>query len=157
MAPTPHELNRQRHWVCALQIAERRHGLGLTQRDVIDRLEALGISVSNRALSAMEHGQGIDVGRLPELAVALECTVTYLLGMTAEPTSWEPDPGAVLVPQSSSPLTVAGEHEPWLPYPDASRARSNGIGQVKPRPVNGNGSGGRVLPRAVAKAPSTRA
>ena len=49
------------------------------------RLDALGVSASNRTLSAMEHGQGVDVGRLPELAVALDCSVTYLLGLTEEP------------------------------------------------------------------------
>lgn len=114
MTPTPHELNRQRHWVCALQIAERRHRLGLTQRDVVDRLEALGVTATNRTLSAMEHGQGMDVGRLPELALALECTVTYLLGMTSDPHSWEPDPGALPALAPTPPLTVAGDHECWL-------------------------------------------
>jgi hypothetical protein len=39
----------------------------------------------------MEHGQGLDVGRIPELAAALQCTVTYLLGLTMDPHRWEPD------------------------------------------------------------------
>lgn len=91
MPPTSHDLSRQRHWVCALQLAERRRMLGLTQQDVVDRLAALGVAATNRSLSAMEHGQGLDVGRLPELAVALECSVTYLLGLTVDPDRWEPD------------------------------------------------------------------
>jgi transcriptional regulator with XRE-family HTH domain len=77
--------------VCALQLAERRRMLGLTQQDVVDRLAGMGVASTNRSMSAMEHGQGLDVGRLPELATALECTVTYLLGLTMDPDRWEPD------------------------------------------------------------------
>ena len=91
MLSTSHDLHRQRHWVCALQLAERRRGLGLTQQDVVDRLAGMGVAATNRSLSAMEHGQGLDVGRLPELATALECTVTYLLGLTMDPDQWQPD------------------------------------------------------------------
>lgn len=91
MVPTSHDVSRQRHWVCALQLAERRRMLGLTQQDVVDRLAAVGVAATNRSMSAMEHGQGLDVGRLPELATALECTVTYLLGLTMDPHRWEPD------------------------------------------------------------------
>ena len=29
--------------------------------------------------------------RVPELAAALDCTVTYLLGLTEDPARWEPD------------------------------------------------------------------
>ncbi len=91
MPQTSHDLSRQRHWVCALQLAERRRMLGLTQQDVVNRLASLGVAATNRSLSAMEHGQGLDVGRLPELAVALDCSVTYLLGLTVDPDRWEPD------------------------------------------------------------------
>src|SRR3954454_3738704 len=91
MASTAHDLNRERQWVCARRMSERRHQLGLTQRDVVDRLGVLGLATSNRTLSAMEHGQGLDVGRLPELAIALDCTVTYLLGLTRDPARWAPD------------------------------------------------------------------
>ena len=75
-------------------IAQRRHQLGLTQQEVVDRLTALGVAATNRTLSAMEHGQGIDVGRMPELAAALDCTVTYLLGLTSQPQQWVPDEGS---------------------------------------------------------------
>jgi transcriptional regulator with XRE-family HTH domain len=87
------DVHRERHWTCARRMSERRHDLGLTQHDVVRRLEALGVCASNRTLSAMEHGQGVDVGRLPELASALDCTVTYLLGLTDKPDSWQPDEG----------------------------------------------------------------
>lgn len=102
MPPTSHDLSRQRHWVCALQLAERRRMLGLTQQDVVDRLARMGVAATNRSMSAMEHGQGLDVGRLPELAAALECTVTYLLGLTMDPDRWEPD----------APVTSAGNGRP---------------------------------------------
>ena len=31
------------------------------------------------------------MGKLPELARALDCSLTYLVGLTDDPTSWEPD------------------------------------------------------------------
>jgi len=81
---------RERHWVCAQRIRERRLALGLTQREVVVRLEHRGNPTTNRGLSAMENGRGLDLGLLPELADALGCTVTYLLGLTTDPTSWHP-------------------------------------------------------------------
>jgi transcriptional regulator with XRE-family HTH domain len=91
MVATAHDLNRERHWLCARRISDRRHALGLTQTDVVSRLAALGTAATNRTLSAIEHGQGVDVGRLPELAVALDCSITYLLGLTEDPGDWTPD------------------------------------------------------------------
>jgi transcriptional regulator with XRE-family HTH domain len=87
------ELNRELHWLCARRLCERRHQLGLTQLDVVGRLLEDAVPVTNRAISAMENGQAVDVGRLPALARALECSVTYLLGLTDEPTRWQPEPG----------------------------------------------------------------
>jgi transcriptional regulator with XRE-family HTH domain len=112
---TPHDLNRERQWVCARRINARRHTLGLTQWDVVERMAALGVTGTNRTLSAMEHGQGIDVGRLPELAVALDCTVTYLLGLTKDPQSWVPDDRSVDVTAS---LNRSGAHSSWILGPD---------------------------------------
>jgi transcriptional regulator with XRE-family HTH domain len=85
------ELNRELHWLCARRLCERRHQLGLTQLDVVSRLFGDGVSVTNRAISAMENGQAVDVGRLPALARALECSITYLLGLTDDPIRWDPD------------------------------------------------------------------
>jgi transcriptional regulator with XRE-family HTH domain len=73
------------------RIRDRRRSLGLTQKQVVTRLAAQGVCSTNKALSSLEHGAGIDVGKLPELAAALDCTVTYLLGLTDDPASWQPE------------------------------------------------------------------
>jgi hypothetical protein len=65
--------------------------LGLTQKQVTSRLGRLGVASTNKSLSSLEHGAGLDVAKLPELAAALECTVTWLLGLTDDPHRWEPD------------------------------------------------------------------
>src|SRR5262245_13608697 len=78
---------RERHWVCARRLRERRLALGLTQREVVARL---GHQTTNRALSVMENGRALDLGLLPDLATALECTVTHLLGLTDDPSAWQP-------------------------------------------------------------------
>lgn len=82
---------RERHWVCAQRLRERRRALGLTQRDVVALLECRGHTTTNRTLSAMENGRGLDLGLLPELAEALRCSVTYLLGLTQDPSAWHPE------------------------------------------------------------------
>jgi transcriptional regulator with XRE-family HTH domain len=90
MDQTPCDPARERHWVFARRLRERRSALGLTQRQVVAKLEQRGPRISNRALSAMENGRGLNLGLLPELAEALDCTITYLLGLTADPSSWQP-------------------------------------------------------------------
>lgn len=82
---------RERHWICAQRLRERRLALGLTQREVADRLRAQGGVTTNRALSAMENGRGLDLGLLPELALSLGCSITYLLGLSSDPSDWHPD------------------------------------------------------------------
>lgn len=82
---------RERHWTCAQRLRDRRLALGLTQREVVDRLVRHGSRTTNRSLSAMENGRGLDLGLLPELADALDCTVTYLLGLCSDPSAWQPD------------------------------------------------------------------
>jgi transcriptional regulator with XRE-family HTH domain len=81
----------QRNLTCAIRIRERRRQLGLTQAEVVDRVNGQGSRLSNQALSAIENGRRLAVGRLPDLAAALECTVSYLLGLTADPDRWPPD------------------------------------------------------------------
>jgi hypothetical protein len=72
----------------------------------------------------MEHGQGIDVGRLPELAVALDCTITYLLGLTENPGRWVPDDRSVDVtvditgPVDGRPSWILGPDVPDLGRPE---------------------------------------
>lgn len=117
------ELHRERHWTCARRMSERRHDLGLTQCDVVERLTALGVGATNRSLSAMEHGQGLDIGRLPELATALDCTVTYLLGLTENPHRWPPDDVEALAADDLlPPETPRG----WILGPDVPDRTSAG-------------------------------
>ncbi len=81
----------QRNLTCATRIRERRRELRLTQAEVVDRVSVHGSQLSNQALSAIENGRRLAVGRLPDLAQALDCTVTYLLGLTTDPRRWQPD------------------------------------------------------------------
>src|SRR5512142_43746 len=85
------DLGASRHLVASQRLRERRRSLGLTQKQVITRLARLGVASTNKALSSLEHGAGLDVAKLPELALALDCSVTWLLGLTDDPSCWEPD------------------------------------------------------------------
>ena len=107
---------RERHWICAQRLRERRLALGLTQREVADRLRAQGGITTNRALSAMENGRGLDLGLLPELAVSLGCSVTYLLGLSSDPADWHPD-GQVPTPsqEDRKPECLPGILGPDVP------------------------------------------
>jgi transcriptional regulator with XRE-family HTH domain len=91
MTSTTCDQVRERHWVCASRMRERRLAQGLTQREVVGRLARRAVCTTNRAISTMENGRGLDLGLLPELAEVLDCTVTYLLGLTSDPHSWRPD------------------------------------------------------------------
>jgi transcriptional regulator with XRE-family HTH domain len=110
---------RERHWICAQRLRERRRELKLTQLDVVTRLHGHGAEMTNRALSSMENGRGLDLGWLPELADALDCTVTYLLGLTADPASWLPDgvaptarPHGTALPAPAVSIEQPGVSEP---------------------------------------------
>lgn len=85
------DLGAHRHLVVSERLRERRRALGLTQKEVVARLRRLGVATTNKALSSLEHGAGLDVAKLPELACALECTLTYLVGLTEDHASWTPD------------------------------------------------------------------
>ena len=76
---------RHRHLVVSERLRERRRELGLTQKEVVARLRRMGVTTTNKALSSLEHGAGLDVCKLPELARALDCTLTYLVGLTDRP------------------------------------------------------------------------
>ena len=80
------------HMVVAQRLRQRRRDLGLTQKQVVTRLSRLGLRTTNKTLSCQEHGAGLDVAHIAHLACALDCTTTYLLGLTADPRRWEPDP-----------------------------------------------------------------
>ncbi|MEU4294319.1 helix-turn-helix transcriptional regulator [Kribbella sp. NPDC026596] len=85
------DLAVDRHLVVSHRLRARRLQLGLTQKQLVSRLARRGIRTTNKTLSSFEHGAGVDVVRLPELAAALDCTVTFLLGLTEDPARWEPD------------------------------------------------------------------
>jgi transcriptional regulator with XRE-family HTH domain len=87
---SPSDLGATRHLMVSQRLRERRRTLGLTQKQVISRLARLGVLSTNKALSSLEHGSGLDVAKLPELAAALDCSVTWLLGLNDDPHSWEP-------------------------------------------------------------------
>jgi transcriptional regulator with XRE-family HTH domain len=89
---TPYdELGTHRHLLISERLRLRRRELGLTQKEVVARLRRMGVITTNKALSSLEHGAGLDVCKLPELARALECSLTYLVGLTDDPATWEPD------------------------------------------------------------------
>ncbi|MGH8962783.1 MAG: helix-turn-helix domain-containing protein [Jatrophihabitantaceae bacterium] len=83
-----------RQLLIAQRLRARRADLGLTQKQVVTRLARCGVRTTNRALSSLEHGAGLDVAKLPEIAVALDCTVTFIVGLTDDPDRWEPDVGS---------------------------------------------------------------
>ncbi|MEP9385463.1 helix-turn-helix domain-containing protein [Nocardioides cheoyonin] len=85
------ELGTRRHHLISERLRQRRRELGLTQKEVVARLRRMGVATTNKALSALEHGAGLDVSKLPEIARALECSLTYVVGLTDDPRSWEPD------------------------------------------------------------------
>jgi transcriptional regulator with XRE-family HTH domain len=87
---SPSDLGATRHLLVSQRLRERRRTLGLTQKQVINRLARLGVVSTNKALSSLEHGSGLDVAKLPELAAVLDCSVTWLLGLTDDPHAWEP-------------------------------------------------------------------
>ncbi len=85
------ELGAHRHLLISERLRQRRRELGLTQKEVVARLRRMGVVTTNKALSSLEHGAGLDVCKLPEIARALDCSLTWLVGLTDDPGSWEPD------------------------------------------------------------------
>ena len=67
-----HELGLHRHLLVSERLRVRRRQLGLTQKEVVARLRRLGVDTTNKSLSSLEHGAGLDVRKLPELARALD-------------------------------------------------------------------------------------
>jgi transcriptional regulator with XRE-family HTH domain len=104
------DLGVDRHLVVSHRLRARRQQLGLTQKQLVNRLARRGIRTTNKTLSSFEHGAGVDVVRLPELAAALECTVTYLLGLTEDPARWEPDRSGLLDHQQTARPAVLNSH-----------------------------------------------
>jgi transcriptional regulator with XRE-family HTH domain len=116
----------ERHWICARRLRERRRQLGLTQADVVTRMGGRDAPLTNRTLSAMENGRGLDLGRLPDLAAALDCTITYLVGLTGDPRRWEPDvpltPDTPAAPATAPTRVATDGHPNWILGPDPPAA-----------------------------------
>ena len=124
---------------------------------MVTRLARVGVVTTNRALSSLEHGAGLDVAKLPELAHVLDCTVTYLVGLTDDPHSWEPDPDvAVLHPQESPhahPNRAPHSHPHTGPHthPDVNdrlAARVRGARRASSALTSRSGAAGSVDRRA---------
>ena len=128
-----HELGLHRHLLVSERLRVRRRQLGLTQKEVVARLRRLGVDTTNKSLSSLEHGAGLDVCKLPELARALDCTLTYLVGLSADPLSWEPDAGAWPVPERTPEQTDTAS-EP-KPEPAETVERKEGPWILGPVPV----------------------
>ncbi len=134
------DLGASRHHLVSQRLRERRRELGLTQKQVITRLARLGVASTNKALSSLEHGSGVDVGRLPELAAALDCTVTWLLGLTDDPHAWEPDtaprtPASPAPPVSARPAAMPSSATARRSARGASRARRDRPWILGPMPA----------------------
>jgi transcriptional regulator with XRE-family HTH domain len=148
---TGYQTVAQRNLTCAIRIRERRRELGLTQAEVVERVARHGSRLSNQALSAIENGRRLAVGRLPDLAEALDCTVTYLIGLAADPRNWQPDrqetvtpppppPGSreTLARQPRSPGASGPPHRSWILGPDLPgefRGRAREPGAARPNRV----------------------
>jgi transcriptional regulator with XRE-family HTH domain len=115
----------ERNLTCAMRIRERRLQLGLTQAQVAALLASQGTPLSNQVLSAIENGRGLAVGRLPGLAAVLDCTVTYLIGLTADPRRWEPDRPVQLGNQAAERPVSSPPPSP-VPPPGGAAAASGG-------------------------------
>jgi transcriptional regulator with XRE-family HTH domain len=108
MGPLERESWTDRQLLIPQRLRTRRCELGLTQKQVVSRLGRRGVRTTNRALSSLEHGAGIDVAKLPEIAAALDCTVTYLMGLTEDPDRWEPDKPISQVGTALRPVPATG-------------------------------------------------
>lgn len=109
------DLGASRHPLVSQRLRERRRALGLTQKQVSTRLASLGVASTDKALSSLERGVGLDVAKLPELAEALDCSITWLLGLTDEPGRWEPDAISRPAPTTESPSPHAAGTRPDRP------------------------------------------
>jgi transcriptional regulator with XRE-family HTH domain len=127
------EMAGERSWICSRRLAERRTQLGLTQSQLAQRLVRQGLHCSNRTVSRLENGQGVDADRLPALAAALECTVTYLVGLTDLPDQWEPRrPLGIPVPttEAAPDEGQVDSHHVWILGPATAATAATKAGRA---------------------------
>ncbi len=147
--PIGAELGSSHRYVAGRRLRERRRTLALTQQQVAARLGALGAATTNKALSSLEHGATLDAAKLPELAQVLECSVTYLLGLTDDPSRWRPDRDTAAAQAQSTAGPTAGHtarpvaepaaptpgRRPWILGPEVPTARPSDRPRSSPRPL----------------------
>lgn len=81
-------------FLVAWRVRSLRRFLGMKQDDVVSRMRAEGLDLSTATYSRIEVGKAEIVkgaNYLVSLAKALDCSVTFLLGLTTEPSKWNPD------------------------------------------------------------------
>lgn len=81
-------------FLVAWRVRTMRKQLGLKQDEVVRRMREKGLDLSQATYSRIEVGKSEIVkgaNYLVALSEALECTVTYLLGLTSKPSKWTPD------------------------------------------------------------------
>ena len=116
------ELGAHRHLLISERLRLRRRELGLTQKEVVARLRRIGVVTTNKALSSLEHGAGLDVCKLPEIARALDCSLTYLVGLTDDPKRWEPDGTEWPTAPGTAPIRPRRRRCRWARRPAARPA-----------------------------------
>lgn len=81
------------YWI-SVRARQRRRALDLTQDEVVEVLDRDGLEMSVSTYSRMESGK-VELAKgaalLVGLSRALKCSVTYLIGLTADANKWEPD------------------------------------------------------------------
>lgn len=81
-------------FLVAWRVRSLRKQLGLKQEEMVRRLAGQGLEISQATYSRIEVGKSEIVkgsNYLVGLATALDCSVTYLLGLTSKPSKWTPD------------------------------------------------------------------
>ena len=92
MALSARDFGRDRHYVIGRRIAERRQELGLSQTGLAQLLqERTGLIYTGVSIGNMEAGKQLDPAKVMALAIALDCSLTYIHGWTDDPQKWEPD------------------------------------------------------------------
>ncbi len=81
------------YWI-SIRTRHQRRALDMTQDDVVEALRTDGLEVSPSTYSRLETGK-VELAKgaalLVGLSRALRCTITYLVGLTADANKWEPD------------------------------------------------------------------
>lgn len=101
------------YWISA-RIRRRRRDLELTQQELVDRLMEAGVQMSPATWSRIESGK-VELAKGAALLLVssevLHCSVTYLMGLTQDPSSWEPDRETPWTAEDESPDASPDGHD----------------------------------------------